>query len=55
MPKIHIREQTKNKLMKLMEKECKKKIDSGLIEDLMKKGVSFDFIISKLLDEKVTK
>ena len=38
-----------------MEKEVNKKIDSGLLEDLMKKGVSFDFIISKTLDERVTK
>ena len=55
MPKIHISEETKNRLVKLMKTEAKKKIDNGLLDDLIKKSISFDFVISKLLNERVTK
>ena len=51
MPKIHIREETKDRLMKIMEKEVKKKVDDNLLKDLIKKSISFDFAISKLLDK----
>ena len=52
MPKIHIREDTKDRLKKIMETEVKKKIDNGLLDDLIKKSISFDSVISKLLDKK---
>jgi len=51
MPKIHISEETKERLIKLMEKEVKKKIDNGLLDDLRKKSISFDFVISKILNK----
>ena len=53
MPKIHIREETRNRLKRLMKTEVKKKIDNELLDDLIKKSVSFDFVISKLLDETI--
>ena len=51
MPKIHISNETQKKLLDLMRLEAKHKIDGGLLDELYRKGISYDFVISRLLDK----
>ena len=50
MTKIHISKQTKVRLLKIMKSELNKKLGNELLDNLYHKQVSFNSVISKVLD-----